>query len=731
MEGRSLQAISASANGIDLVVHGGAAGAQQTGDTWSLSAGLWAPVAQAQQEPSARTGHAMAFVPDSSMPGGGTSVLFGGESAGETQADTWTFDGNCWDTQDPASIPPGRVGHDMAYDPVRDVVVMFGGSNADADPPLLLQDTWEWDGVNWNIVLSSPSLPSPRQNHRMGFDSSTGKIVLYAGTDASGNCYDVWEYDGTQWVDSGVTFSSVTQDDFDLATDPNGGLLLLQGGSEGGGESWTLRTWTGSGFAQVAAGTDQEDFVNRADPKLTFDFAGGRLFLHGGSLRDWGPGTLTEITDVWEWTGSAWTLFDLGSPVSRQLPGMAFDEARSQLVFTGGGFTSRSLRDTYTFDGVEWTQHSWPGFTGPIGPVMGYDPVADRTILLGGEPEDYPGGGTFFAMQWDGSTWSNITLTSPGVEIAPYLFGDPSSLVDGSMVFDHARQVSVVVGGRYQLGFAAIESDDVWELPAGGTQWTVVEPTNYPSFDFGRSRFRLAYHDGWAKVVAVDDQGVWSWDGFEWSPEPTNGFPGPGPVAYDSVRGRLVLSNDTGTHELANATWLHRSIEGVGGGDDSALFFDELNNQMFGVAGSDVIRLYAPEVSWSWNTYGTACGGPEGVPMLSMITPPRQGSTFVTKVDPYPLNAFGIMGFGASRDFYDALPLPFDLSIIGMTNCFLETEVWLQVPISPVGLAIVQMPTHVMIVGEYFTQQAFVAWPGANPFGLVTSNAAEYVVGTL
>src|SRR5262245_56898322 len=57
--------------------------------------------------------------------------------------------------------PVGRFLHAMAYDSIRGVTVMFGGT--DFDNPL--GDTWEWDGKNW--TLRSTSGPAPRENAAM------------------------------------------------------------------------------------------------------------------------------------------------------------------------------------------------------------------------------------------------------------------------------------------------------------------------------------------------------------------------------------------------------------------------------------------------------------------------------------------------------------------------------------------------------------------------------------
>ena len=51
----------------------------------------------------------------------------------------------------------GGTYHGMAYDPIRDRVVLFGadGNSQSSD------DTWEWDGASWT-QLTPPSSQPPR-----------------------------------------------------------------------------------------------------------------------------------------------------------------------------------------------------------------------------------------------------------------------------------------------------------------------------------------------------------------------------------------------------------------------------------------------------------------------------------------------------------------------------------------------------------------------------------------
>ena len=83
----------------------------------------------------------------------GEVVLFGGVFFPTTYNDTWTWDGSNWQQESPPASPPARAYLAMAYDEVRGNAVIFGGNNI----PTFLNDTW--DGTTWaqRFPATSPS----------------------------------------------------------------------------------------------------------------------------------------------------------------------------------------------------------------------------------------------------------------------------------------------------------------------------------------------------------------------------------------------------------------------------------------------------------------------------------------------------------------------------------------------------------------------------------------------
>ena len=170
-----------------MVLFGGQApGPNNLSDTWVRFGPLWAPQVP-PDHPSARWIHRMAF--DS---GRAVAVLFGGAAAGNVvHGDTWEWNGFEWANPATSGASP-RYGAAMAYDPHRQVTLMFGGQNGAALGTGLLGDTWEWNGQAWTQI-QVPG-PTPRSFVKMAYDAPRRRAVLFGGYTSAGFVDDTWEF---------------------------------------------------------------------------------------------------------------------------------------------------------------------------------------------------------------------------------------------------------------------------------------------------------------------------------------------------------------------------------------------------------------------------------------------------------------------------------------------------------------------------------------------------------
>src|SRR5262249_28154049 len=144
-----------------------------------------------------------------------------------------------------------RQWHGMGYDPGRQRVVLFGGQAATSTN--YLNDTWEWDGINWTQVVTAHSPPpapsSSGSQASLVFDRTRNRLTSFSADPAGA----VWESDGVDWSvvvpasAPSVRYMSAVVDD-----PPRGNLVLFGGLSSNAslGDTWT---WDGSHWALAAS----------------------------------------------------------------------------------------------------------------------------------------------------------------------------------------------------------------------------------------------------------------------------------------------------------------------------------------------------------------------------------------------------------------------------------------------------------------------------------------------
>jgi hypothetical protein len=131
--------------------------------------------------------------------------------------------------------------------------------------------------------------------------------------------------------------------------------------------------------------------------------------------------------------------------------------------------------------------------------------------------------------------------------------------------------------------------------------------------------------------------------------------------------------------------------------------------------------------------FGVGCAGTGGVPLLAAATGsrPALGSTFVTEVANLPYG-IALLEVGFSNIITSgSLPLPLDLTGIGMPGCNLLVDPLVAIALTGPGSVATwswAIPNVQSLFGATFFAQGFSFDPGANAFGFAASNGA---VGTL
>lgn len=179
------------------ILFGGYSNTGLVADTWAYDYGTntWA-LRNPTGSPSARSRAALVYNPVARA-----SLLFGGVTISGLSAmplnDTYTYDytANVWVHLLPPASPPARFGAGMAYDVVSQRTILFGGANG-IPASGFLKDTWAYNATlhTW-ANLTPPQSPSPRSDAPLAFDPLADRAVLFGGRLATGSASDeVWSY---------------------------------------------------------------------------------------------------------------------------------------------------------------------------------------------------------------------------------------------------------------------------------------------------------------------------------------------------------------------------------------------------------------------------------------------------------------------------------------------------------------------------------------------------------
>jgi hypothetical protein len=173
------------------------------------------------------------------------TMLFGGQGLSTTTLnnDTWQFDGVTWQQLAPANQPSPRIAAALAYDPTRQRAVLFGGFDVSD-----LQETWEWDGTSWAQATPAVS-PSPRSAAALGFDPILQRVVLFGGARGATltSLDDTWTWDGVNWQQLQPTVQPPERHSAYMVHDRDRNRLMLLGGVSYTAPTTQLEAWAWSG----------------------------------------------------------------------------------------------------------------------------------------------------------------------------------------------------------------------------------------------------------------------------------------------------------------------------------------------------------------------------------------------------------------------------------------------------------------------------------------------------
>ncbi len=309
----------------------------------------------------------------------------------------------------PAGSPPDREGHAMAFDPLRNRVVMFGGRDTLGLP---LADTWEFDVANsaWVQILPPPG-PAPRWRHAMAFDPQLGMVVLTGGDDTLSNVFpESWGWNGAVWVPLAPWPGLPTYHHAMCFNQPMGNIVMFGGEGPGGvplPDVWEsvpgpVGGWA-PGFPMVGpGGPDPRGALAAATSPAGPVVFGGLHLLPG-----------ITYGDTWLYIPGGWQqVTPPTSPGPRHQHSMASFSARpgSVVLFGGQDSVGNFLNETWLFDSalLDWNPQVIAGPSARMLTAMAEIESQGRVLLFGGR----------IAGNVTGDTWlledlSQTTVSGP------------------------------------------------------------------------------------------------------------------------------------------------------------------------------------------------------------------------------------------------------------------------------------------------------------------------------
>ena len=332
-------------------------------------------------------------------------------------------------------------------------------------------------------IQINAAYPKQRIGHKMVYDSTNDKMIMYGGntiTGDAGRSFETWSYD------------------------------------------YNTNTWIKLETANTPYGYNAY---------LAYDSESDKIVSFGGSHADQFPSNQTWIYD---YTENTWTqVLPTNVPYMREYCKMVYDSESDVVIMFGGALHRDSnplsddswyFNDTWSYD---YNTNTWTNMTYTSYPLnyyfdaVAYDSESDRVIVYGGtkEADAYldPTGGRYTDETWsydyNTNTWDNIT---PSVS--------PSPRTGSSMVYDSKNDLIILFGGYTHLQRTEIDHE-TWSFDYNTKTWTELDPEG----DLERRAYSMAYDSESEKVVLfggntgddpytfLDDTWVFDYDALTWT----------------------------------------------------------------------------------------------------------------------------------------------------------------------------------------------------------------------
>lgn len=318
------------------------------------------------------------------------------------------------------------------------------------------------------------------------------------------------------------------------------------------GTALGAHTWT-FGVPNGVTGNWVEQSPSQSPPArsgagVAYDEARGEIVVFGGD-----DVSNLDLGDTWVWDDGNWTSRNpANKPSPRANPAMAWDPARGEVVLFGGGAgqaNPTALADTWVWDGQNWHQKS-PSTVPPArsGAAMRFDYRLGKVVMFGGYVNQARLDDTWV---WDGSNWTQLSPSEA-----------PSARNGMGLTWDERSAGLVMFGGLEQSG---VRQSDTWLF--SGSDWSPVNPASSP---LGRNGHHFEFNPAAGNALLFGGivlggffaNDTWIWDGQGWTEQATRQRPTArfaGSMAFDPSEGAMLLFGGARSGTTYGDTWLYEA----------------------------------------------------------------------------------------------------------------------------------------------------------------------------
>jgi len=247
--------------------------------------------------------------------------------------------------------PSPRQQYGMAYDPLLQELVLFGGADPGGAP---LGDTWTNLNGNWTEA-TTPTAPTARAAVGLAYDAALGGVVLFGGEGLSTFYNDTWLFNSSGWHQLTPAHHPPPMESINLVADSSAGYPVLLGTLPSTHDQvfweFVLNDWYNA--TGVAGGLPPEVWENLADDPAVH----GVVFYGGGNGCGDPSGGLSQ---TWVLAANHWTNVTRNQSVvpadSISSLAMGYDSGLNGVVmFSGYSLDCETTNATYLFANGEWS----------------------------------------------------------------------------------------------------------------------------------------------------------------------------------------------------------------------------------------------------------------------------------------------------------------------------------------------------------------------------------------